>query len=193
MAFSPEDFCFWKYSLIYTIYIIYTFISFLSIQLLKQLLQPFCVTCSLSLFFFITSPTFNSFWLVFFAIFFVKYFSNSSMLRSLIKNDHGTVFLTFLIKKISSDQFGRVLLHYVSKGGTFFIIFFNKLIYLIDFGSTSFILNVLWYGSLYLLTLLSNLSINTFLLRFEQISMLLFCNHDFGLRLDSSKIFIEKH
>ena len=80
---------------------------FLSIQLLNELSYPFHLTYSLFPFFLITFSILNFFDL-FFAILFHKEKVPiiSAPLRSLITYVHGTVFLSPLIAKISSDQFG---------------------------------------------------------------------------------------
>ena len=76
--------------------------SFLSIQLLNELLYHFYLAYSL-LPFFITFSVLNSV--------FYNYFSKiapaiSPPLSSLITYVHGTAFLTYLIRKTFSDQFG---------------------------------------------------------------------------------------
>ena len=85
----------------------YCVTKLLLIQLFKELLWPFHLTYSLLPF--CLCYFFNSklFLIRFFAILFHKNVPPiSSPLRPLITDVHGTVFLTFLVTKTSSDQFG---------------------------------------------------------------------------------------
>ena len=105
--------------------------------------------------------------------FFLQFFSwnvliISSSLRSLMTYVHGTVFLTFLITKSSSDQFGVCPLaklflyfHILAWSPTWNIVSLSltcliELIYTLFLRSTVFILIVLWYVLLYSFTISSN-------------------------------------
>ena len=84
------------------------------------------------------------------------------------------VLLIFLILKASSGQFGtwcfaKMFLYIdiltispILYLGSSFIIYFLDSIYVLGFTSTGFVLIVLWYVLLYLLTISSNLWIYTF-------------------------------
>ena len=110
----------------------------------------------------------------FFQFIFVKRSYNFFPLRSLITYVHGTVFSTFLITKPSSDQFGvcnlwqNILVFWYSniitnfKFWIFIINFFTKVNICVWFCIKRFILIVLWYMLLYLLTISSNLLMKTF-------------------------------
>ena len=86
-----------------------------------------------------------------------------------------TIFLTLLITSTSSGHFGtqsfaKIFLNFdiptwlSTLNLVFLSLFFyqNQSIYMLEFTSAGFILIVLWYVLLYLLTMSSNLSIHTF-------------------------------
>ena len=75
--------------------------------MLKELSQSFHLTYSLSPFLSITFSSLNSFCYAFGNSFLQNVPTISSLLKSPITYVNGTVFLTFLITKTSSDQFGR--------------------------------------------------------------------------------------
>ena len=84
----------------------YVTISLLSMQLLKELSQPFCLTYGLLIFF---HYFFNSklCLICLLQLFFVKRSKNlSSPLKLFSTSVHKEVFLTFLIIKASSNKFG---------------------------------------------------------------------------------------
>ena len=152
--------------------------SFLSIQLLNELFYPFHLTYNLSPFFLITFSILNSFWFVFCNAFSWNVPTVSSPLRSLITYVHRIVFLTFFNHKkffrpIWSVNFCKNVFTFWNSNSItnfnfriFIINFLSRLIdflidwlYLFDFTSTGYILLVLRYVLLYLLTISSNLSI----------------------------------
>ena len=97
----------------------------------------------------------------------------SSPLRSL----HRTVFLTFLIRKTSSDQFGvylfaKMFLYFdlltislILNLGFWLLISLLESIHVLDFTWTGFIKIVLWYVLLYLLAI-SSLKLKSCIYRF---------------------------
>ena len=105
--------------------------------------------------------TLNSFWFVFgnFFFFFLQNVPTiSSLWKSLKAYVHRAVFLTFQSQK----NFFRPILILNLNLGFLSLFYFIKSIYVIYFTSTSFILILIWYLLLYLLTTSSNLPIFTF-------------------------------
>ena len=142
--------------------------TFLPIQLLNQLSCPFHLTYGLSPFPFIIFLTLNYFWFVFcnflcktFQQFLCPYFTNNMSTEKFFKLFNHKNFFR-LIWNIAFCQI--VFIFWNSNNITnfkfrvFIINFFTR----DDLASTSFILIVLWYVLLYLLIILSNLSIYIF-------------------------------
>ena len=143
--------------------------SFLSIQLLKDLSQPSHLTYTLLPFLFIIFSTLNSF-RFFLCFFFIKRCNNffPFKITNHISSRH-SVFNFFnhknVFRPIWNIAFGKVVfVFWHSQNITNFIslIYLLELIYVFDFTSTGFILIVLWYVLLHLVTISFNLSIYTF-------------------------------
>ena len=115
----------------------------------------------------------KTFWIVFCSSFSKKVPTDFSPLRSLITYVHGTIFLTFLITKVSSDEFGvyalaKMFLYFyiltwspILNSGSLSLTFLPKLIYVLSLTSIGFTLIVLWYALLYLLTIYYIVNQNT--------------------------------
>ena len=135
---------------------------------IKGIIVSFSFNIHLSPFFLSTFSTLNCFWFVF-DLFLQNIPIISLPLGSLITYVPSTVFLTFLITKISSDQFGvypfaKIFLyvHILIISAIFNLESFSlyswlESRYFYDFTSTGFILIVLWYEVLHLLMISSNL------------------------------------
>ena len=116
----------------------------------------------------LTFAILNTFWFVFLQFFLYKVPKTFSSLIWLITYVHGTVFLTFLIAKLLQTNLKCKLLQkhlnllIISPTlnlGSLSSHFFTRINQVFDFTSTGFILIVLQYVLLYLLTISSYLSI----------------------------------
>ena len=88
---------------------IHSFILFFSsIQLSNQFFYPFHLTYNLTPFLLVTFSVLNYFWFALCNSLSLNILTISSPLISLITHVHGTVFLTLLISKASSDQFATL-------------------------------------------------------------------------------------